>query len=285
MQYRVNEGDIGKRLDVLVVELIPSVSRSMLQKLIKDKQITVNGAVLKNSYKLRLKDKVSVNYDEIAPKVNDTISMPIIFENDDCVVLDKPAGVLTHSKGVFNQEGTVASFIESKTNGMEGNRAGIVHRLDRGTSGVILCAKTPEAMKWLQGQFSKRNVKKKYIAVVSGRPNPDHAIIDMPIERNPKAPQTFRVGSNGKPSVTEYEVIKSNDHKSLIELSPTTGRTHQIRVHMKQLKCPIIGDKLYGGEEADRMYLHAEELEITLPNSERKIFISKLPSNFNELVK
>jgi RluA family pseudouridine synthase len=144
----------------------------------------------------------------------------------------------------------------------------------------MIGAKTPEALSWLQKQFSQRKVKKTYMAVVEGQLEPAEAIIDMPIERNPKHPQTFRAGPNGKPAQTEYKAVKYNGSKTLVELRPKTGRTHQLRVHLKQLKHPILGDTLYGGVSANRLYLHALSLEITLPNRQRKVFVAPLPTEF-----
>ncbi len=138
---------------------------------------------------------------------------------------------------------------------------------------------------WLQKQFSERKVQKTYIAIVAGSPEPAQAVVDMPIERNPNRPQTFRVGPNGKPAVTEYHVVQESDQYSMLELKPLTGRTHQLRVHLKQLGHPIIGDTLYEGQPSDRLYLHAKSLEISLPNNTREVFSSPLPNEFAELMK
>jgi 23S rRNA pseudouridine1911/1915/1917 synthase len=168
---------------------------------------------------------------------------------------------------------------------MSGNRAGIVHRLDRATSGVMILAKNPDTLSMLQKQFSQRKTKKAYEAIIVGSlPNPE-ANIDMPIERNPKKPQTFRVGVNGKTAQTYYKTVKTNDKYSLLELKPVTGRTHQLRVHLKQLDHPIVGDTLYGGKVADRLYLHAKSLEITVPGSQRKVFDAEVPKEFDQLLK
>jgi 23S rRNA pseudouridine1911/1915/1917 synthase len=201
------------------------------------------------------------------------------------LVINKPAGVLTHSKGAFNPEGTVASFAAPKTKGMEGDRAGIVHRLDRATSGVIIVAKDPTTMSLLQKQFSQRKVKKTYFAVVNGIPEIVKALIEVPIERNPKDPKTFRPGTTGKQALTEYEVIEQALARSLLVLRPATGRTHQLRVHLKYIGHPIIGDTIYDGEPADRMYLHAGKLEITLPGGQRKVFEAPLPDGFHAILK
>lgn len=268
------------RIDSYLADNITELSRSSIQKLIHNGSVLVNGKEIKSNYKIRSNESVEVIFDPIQLEEIPEIKLPILYEDDDCLVIDKPIGVLTHSKGQFNPEGTVATFIRSRLKGRDGERAGIVHRLDRATSGVIICAKTPEALALLQKQFSSRKVKKTYVAVIEGPITPEEAIIDMPIERNPKKPQTFRTGKNGKPAKTHYKVTKSNEKLQLLELTPETGRTHQLRVHLAQLGHPIIGDTFYEGQKADRLYLHAHKLEITLPNRERKVFVSLVPNDF-----
>lgn len=274
----------AKRLDQRVVELVPELSRASATKLIEGGKVAVNGKIIeKGGHKLREDDEVQVDFDVKQLQEIPSIELEVLYEDDDCVVVVKPMGLLTHSKGEFNPEATVETWLRSRTK-LTGHRAGIVHRLDRLTSGVMICAKTPEALSWLQKQFSQRRVKKTYCAVVSGQLKQRHAIIDMPIERNPKAPATFRVGVNGKSARTEYQVVKESAAYSLLELKPETGRTHQLRVHLSNLGHPIVGDSMYGGEPAERLYLHAEELEITLPNRERKVFRTPVPTNFEELL-
>lgn len=273
-----------ERLDQYVVRQVPGLSRSAASRLIEGGKVMVNGlAATKAGHKLRAEDRVEIDYAPGTLLVAD-IDLPVLYEDKSCVVIDKPSGVLTHSKGAFNPEPTVATWLSHRVKGMTGERAGIVHRLDRATSGVMICAKTPEALSWLQKQFSQRKVKKSYQAVVEGTLTQEQAIIDMPIERNPRKPQTFRVGSNGKSAVTAYHVLGHNQERSLIELKPTTGRTHQLRVHLAHLKHPIVGDTLYGGKTADRLYLHAASLEITLPNKKRQVFTVDTPKEFKELV-
>jgi len=276
----------AQRLDQKVVELIPDLSRGFAVRLIEDGKVSVNGTVqTKAGYKLRESDEVAVDYDVSQLEQVPDIDLPVIYEDDDCVVISKPVGVLSHSKGVFNPEATVATWLRSRLkNGLGGERGGIVHRLDRATSGVMICAKTPEALSWLQKQFASRNVKKTYAAVVRGTLNPEEAIIDMPIGRNPKAPATFRVDAQGKHATTAYETAGANEKYSLLELKPETGRTHQLRVHLSHFHHPIVGDTLYGGEPADRLFLHAESLEITIPQGhERKVFTAPIPAEFKEL--
>jgi 23S rRNA pseudouridine1911/1915/1917 synthase len=276
----------GIRLDQYVTHELGELSRASSAKLIESGKVKVNNKVqTKSSFHLKDSDKVKINYKpQIATKI-ESIELEVIYEDEDCVVINKPAGILSHSKGEFNPEATVATWLGERATEMSGDRAGIVHRLDRLTSGVMIVAKNQEAMKWLQKQFSTRKVKKTYIAIIAGELNPSEAVIDMPIERNPKKPQTFRAGVNGKSASTLYKVIKSNDKYSMVELQPKTGRTHQLRVHLKQIGHPIVGDSLYGGKEAERMYLHAKSLELTLPNKERKIFETPLPNVFDKLLK
>lgn len=279
--------DISKaqRLDQYVVELHPTVTRSYATKLIQDGKVTINGKPsLRPGYKIRPQDNIEVEYDTSLFENIPEINLEVLYEDDDCVVISKPVGLLTHSKGAFNPEATVATWLRGRLRSMEGERAGIVHRLDRATSGVMICAKTPEAHSWLQKQFAQRRTKKSYRAVVAGSVEPAEAIIDMPIERNPKAPATFRVGVNGKSAKTHYKVLGSNEKYTLVELKPETGRTHQLRVHMAHVHTPIIGDVLYNGESADRLYLHAASLELTLPNRERKVFTVKTPKEFREKI-
>lgn len=283
MTITVDVNSASQRLDHVIVEQVQQVSRSFLKHLNDQGKITVNGEVQKAGYKLKLGDKVEIDYDFNQP--HQEIDLPILYEDDDCLVVNKPIGVLSHSKGAFNPEGTVGTFVKPKLKGLTGDRAGIIHRLDRATSGVILTAKTPEAASWLQKQFSQRKVKKTYYAVIKGALDVKKAIIEVPIERNPRDPKTFRPGKAGKPAVTEYEVVEEGPNYSLVKLLPTTGRTHQLRVHLKHLGHPIVGDAMYEGEPADRLYLHAEKLEITLPSRERKVFEAPLPAEFRAILK
>lgn len=274
----------AQRLDQKVVELIPELSRASATKLIEGGKVTVNGnVVVKGGAKLREGDEVLVDFDIKQLDDIPTIKLKVLYEDDDCVVVVKPVGVLTHSKGEFNPEATVETWLRSRTK-LTGARAGIVHRLDRATSGVMICAKTPEALRWLQRQFSQRKTKKTYFAVVKGQFKEPEAIIDMPIERNPKAPATFRVGVKGKMAQTAYKVIEANDKYSLVELKPVTGRTHQLRVHLNHLGHPIVGDYMYGGEKNERLMLHAYSLELTLPDRKRLTFSAPIPKEFRKMV-
>ncbi len=284
IRKKIGPKSVGKRLDQFAHALFPEVSRATIQKVADQGRVLVNKLTVKSGYKLKKGDSVTIDFSPSELNTVPAIDLPIIYEDDDCLVINKPTGVLTHSKGAFNPEATVATFIRDRVKDIEGDRAGIVHRLDRGTSGVIICAKHEEALKWLQKQFAQRRTKKSYLAIAGGELQPVEAVIDMPIGRNPKRPQTFRTHHTGKPAQTHYKVLKSleNGKKtySLVSLKPVTGRTHQLRVHLAHLGHPIVGDHLYGGEAAPRLMLHAAQLEVTLPNKSRKIFDVPPPKEF-----
>lgn len=278
------------RLDVYLQNNYPEVSRAQLQRFVKNGLVTVNGAVqTKSGFVVKEDDIVTVNHDLEKPTTFDDIDIPVLYEDNDCVVIYKPLGILTHSKGTFNPEPTVATWLSKRPrfelpNNDENMRGGIVHRLDRATSGVMICAKNQAALTHLQKQFQHRKAKKTYAARIAGTLKDNEALIDLPIERNPKQPQRFRVGQNGKPSQTVYRVTHTVEHKkgtdSVLELKPVTGRTHQLRVHLEYLGHPIIGDTFYDGRPAKRLFLHAHKLEITLPNKTRETFTADIPEEF-----
>ncbi len=285
--FKISSLNHGKRADIFITAKFPQFSRSALSVLFDAGSVSVNGVVIKTGKKLKLGDKLKVD-DSPLKRQPETIDLPVIYEDDDVTVIEKPAGVLTHSKGAINDEATVASSIKPKITdkNLGGNRAGIVHRLDRVTSGIIITAKTAKAQTWLQKQFSSRNVKKNYMAVVEGIAEPPAAIIDVPIKRNPKKPQTFMAATGGKPAQTKYNTLetfeKGRQNYSLLELEPITGRTHQIRVHLAYAGHPIVGDKVYGHGKNDEILLHAASLEVTLPSKTRQVFASPLPKRFKE---
>lgn len=259
------------RLDILMGEIFKSYNRSSLQKFIEFGFVTVDGEMAKKpnqkferGVKIDLKIPDTMKNADLVPEV--------IYEDGNVVVLNKPAGLLSMAKGQYCPENTLERY------GL------LVHRLDRDTSGVVIMAKSPEVQMFLKKQFQDRKTHKTYYAIVSGRPKLDEAKIDLPLARDLKRPTTFRVDPNGKASETYYKVIKSDGKHSLLELRPTTGRTHQLRVHMKYLGHPILGDPVYGEEEADRLYLHANKLEVTLPGGKRTVFEAKLPEDFENVL-
>lgn len=258
------------RLDILMSEIYKSYNRSSLQKFIEFGFVTVDGEMAK---KANQKFPRGVKIDLKIPETmkNADLVPEIIYEDGDVVVMNKPAGLLSMAKGEYCPENTLERY------GL------LVHRLDRDTSGVVILAKNAETQSYLKKQFQARTTHKTYFAVVSGRPKHEAARIDLPLARDLKRPTTFRVDPNGKAAETFYQVVKSNGTHSLLELRPTTGRTHQLRVHLKYLGHPILGDPVYGGEPAERLMLHASALEIMLPGGRREVFTAPVPEEFERV--
>lgn len=264
------------RLDHLLVRQHPEYNRSSLQTFIKSGFVKVNGEVImKPNTKFEENVEISLNVPataELPPRP------PVIYEDENVLVLNKPAGLLSMAKGEYCPEPTLEDY------GL------LVHRLDRDTSGVVILAKNPETQKMLRKQFQDRKTHKTYYAIIIGHPKLTEAMIDLPIARNLKRPTTFQVDQNGKDSQTYYKVIAENDKYALVELKPKTGRTHQLRVHLKYLGTPILGDPVYSDIEkypAPRLFLHAKELEITIPGKnggERRTFSTELPAEFMKII-
>lgn len=268
------------RLDAYMAQYWPEYSRSVWQKYIAAGYVKVNGTV-ETSTKHALSEDDQVTYDIPAMPDHSKKTLPVIYQDENVIVVNKPIGVLTHSKGALNDEFTVAEFFRPLTSyHQDTNRPGIIHRLDRDTSGILIGARNAETASLLGRQFSDRKTKKTYYAIVDGTPKRPEALIDLPIGRNPKQPSMFRVDPTGKSAQTAYKVIATDGKRSLIELRPVTGRTHQLRVHMAHIGTPIHGDRVYG-KPSDRLYLHAAKLEITIPQSDRRTFEAPLPDEFN----
>lgn len=261
------------RLDHLLVKQHPEYNRSSLQTFIKSGFVTVDGEIVtKPNSKFESDVEITLN---VLASAKLPPRPPVIYEDNHVLVLNKPAGLLSMAKGEYCPEPTLEDY------GL------LVHRLDRDTSGVVILAKDPETQKMLRKQFQDRKTHKTYYAVVEGHPKLPEAMIDLPIARNLKRPTTFQVDQNGKPSQTYYKVLQQNNKYSLLELKPTTGRTHQLRVHLKYLNTPILGDIVYGNPD-ERLFLHAKDLEITIPGisgGERKVFTTNLPPEFLEKTK
>lgn len=266
-EEKLSEKSEKVRLDHFMGEIFKSYNRSTLQKFIRFGFVTVDGELAKKPNQLVER---GTKIELIVPEAmkNADLVPEVIYEDENVVVLDKPAGLLSMAKGEYCPENTLERY------GL------LVHRLDRDTSGVVILAKNEEVRGFLKKQFQARTTHKTYYAMVSGQPKEAAARIDLPIMRDLKRPTTFRVEAGGKPSETFYRVVKSDGEHSLVELRPTTGRTHQLRVHMKYIGAPIVGDVVYGSEKAERMFLHAGKLEVTLPGGKRTAFEAKLPEEF-----
>lgn len=267
------------RLDHRLSSQYPNFNRSTLQKFIKQGFVTVDGIVATKSNQSVLPSaKITLN---LPPENRELPKMPVIYEDKNVLVLNKPAGLLSMTKGEYCPEPTLEDY------GL------LVHRLDRDTSGVVILAKNPATQKLLRKQFQDRKAHKTYYAIVEGHPKQTEVLIDLPIERNFKRPNTFLVTPNGKASQTYCKVIKQNVNYSLLELKPTTGRTHQLRVHLKYLGTPILGDRVYGANSqtdsapsnTERLYLHAHSLEITIPEGQRRTFTAPLPPEFDNVLR
>ena len=271
-----------RRLDVVLAERHPEYSRSTWQKYIKSGNIFVNNSPAKSpKQEVTEADRIEINLPSAADYSNQ--ALPILYIDDDVIVINKPAGILTHSKGALNDEFTVADFFRRYTTvGLNTNRPGIVHRLDRDTSGVLIGARTPESAARLKKQFAERKTKKYYLAIVDGILKQPHAKIDVPLGRNPAAPSIWRPDVNGKPAQTVYKALAHRDGKSLVLLRPLTGRTHQLRVHLRHVGAPITGARVYGVPAA-RLFLHAYSLEITIAPGDRRTFTAPIPREFIEL--
>lgn len=268
-----------RRIDQVLAETYPEHSRSTWQKYIKAGNVRVNDQLI-TSVKAEVDEADNIAVTTLAPADFSNRELPILYLDESLIVVNKPAGILTHSKGVENDEFTVAEFFRRYTSaGLDTNRPGIVHRLDRDTSGVIIGGRTPDVCLHLKAEFSDRKARKDYLAIVIGTPKHPKAKIDLPIARSPSAPGTFRVDSKGKSAITEYEVLATSDNMSLIRLHPLTGRTHQLRVHLQYLGTPIVGDRVYG-KPANRLYLHAFRLGITTNTGNLQTFTAPIPPEF-----
>lgn len=285
------------RLDTYLAER-EGVPRSLVQKLIKTGVAMVNGEVVTRPARGISEADNVVFQPPSAPDEGEWLAgfrRYVIYADDNVIVVNKPAGMLVHAKGSIAKELTVADYVRSQFNpdeladNADNNRLGIVHRLDRATSGVMICARNLATASYLSRQFAERKVKKVYLALVSSLPGHSAARINLPIRRSRRAPSTFVVDSNGKVAITDYTVQKEYpDGRALLELRPLTGRTHQLRVHLAYLGCPIVGDAVYGhARYGDRLMLHAYQLEISIPGqdgAERRIFTAPLPADFREAI-
>ena len=258
------------RLDTMMTGIYKSYNRSTLQKFIKNGFVEVDGVKVLKPNAL-FEEGVKINLEIPDEMKNADVKPRVIYEDEKVLVLDKPVGLLSMAKGGYCPEKTLEDF------GL------LVHRLDRDTSGVVILAKDPKTQTFLRRQFQDRKAHKTYFAVLTGVPKLKEARLNLPIMRDLKHPTTFRVDPRGKESETFYKVLKADDRHALVELKPTSGRTHQLRVHMKYLEHPIVGDPIYGTEKADRLYLHAGALEITLPGGKRQTFEAKMPESFNDV--
>ena len=283
----------GVRLDRFVGDSCPELSRTHAQKLIGDGYITVNGRVSKASLKLSIGDKVDIVIPPTPPSPLSPEEMPlnIIYEDDDLLVVDKPAGLTVHPAPGHPGHTLVNAILyhyPHLADISDSLRPGIVHRLDRDTSGVMLVAKNRVAQMNLVNQFRARSIVKAYLVLVKGKLTPDNGIIEAAIGRDPRNRQRMAVVSRGREARTGYRVLKYLGNYTLLEVMPETGRTHQIRVHLAAIGFPVVGDATYGVKSPylSRQFLHASRLGFKLPSTGEYVeFESKLPPDLERALK
>jgi len=288
----------GARLDRWLAESLPDLSRSRIQHLIAGQHVTVNGAATKASHRLHGGETIEIDVPPLPPDdlVPEPIALTVLHEDDHVLVIDKPAGMVVHP-GAGNATGTLAAAALAHAPAIAGvggpRRPGIVHRLDKDTSGVLVMAKTRAAYEGLTAQLVERSVTRRYVAVVHGRVGLTAGVVDAPMGRDPSHRQRMAVrpAGKGKRAVTHYRVVERFPHFTYLELRLETGRTHQIRVHMASLGHPIVGDRTYGrshGKQpiaSEGLALHAVTLAFLHPISQKRLeFTAEFPLRLERLL-
>ena len=294
---KINEESVGKRIDSFIPSIKKDISRSMVQKLIKEENIKVNGKETKHSYKLKLNDEIEISIPEakeIDLKAQD-IPLDIIYEDDDIIVINKPKGMVVHPAN-GNPDGTLVNAVmaicKDSLSGIGGEiRPGIVHRLDKDTSGAIIVAKNDKAHVNLSEQLKEHKVKKTYLALVRGIIKENEATINMPISRSNKDRKKMDVNKEGNEPITHFKVLRRYKNKyTLLQINLETGRTHQIRVHLSYIGYPIIGDEVYSNGKNEwgikGQCLHAWKLEFMHPITKEKISLeAEIPEYLKNILK
>lgn len=289
----------GQRLDKVIMSHVGNrFSRAQVQAFIKDGLVTVDGKAVKAGIKLKGGEQITISVpprDESRAVQPEAIPLTVLYEDDDLAVIDKPAGMVVHP-GVGDETSTLVSAILARwpqiaEMNIEPKRAGIVHRLDKGTSGLIIIAKHDRARRQLAEQFQARTVEKSYLTLLERTPPTTTGRIEAPIARDPNQRKRMAVLRSGKPAISEYEVIDRDflDDRALVRVTLLTGRTHQIRVHMAFIGCPIVGDAVYGFRKQrikmKRQFLHAAHLCFDQPTSgERLCFDLPLPAGLQNIL-
>ncbi len=294
-EFIVKDDEVGKRIDSYLSNKDNEISRVAVQRLIKNDKILVNGKSTKASYKVQENDNIKVEEEkpkEISLKPQD-IPVEIIYEDKDIIVVNKPKGMVVHPAN-GNPDGTLVnslmSICKDSLSGIGGEiRPGIVHRLDKDTSGVIVVAKNDKAHINLSEQIKNHEVEKTYIALVKGVVKANEATIDMPIGRSTKDRKKMAVTKTGKNAITHFKVIKRFHNYTLLEVKIETGRTHQIRVHLSQIGYPIVGDTTYSNGKNEwkikGQCLHAKSLKFKHPITGKEMFLeAKMPEYFEEVI-
>ncbi len=306
LTFRIGPDNVGIRLDTFLASHIDLWSRARLQRLVESEDVLVNGKPAKSSYKLRQDDEIEVelNLAESLRFQPEDIPIDVVYADDALLVVNKPAGLVVHpAAGV--PSGTLANALAYHFQLLPRSgavvRPGIVHRLDRDTSGLLVVAKTEAALENLSDQFRDRSVYKSYVALVHGRVDSDAGQVDQPLARDPGNRTRMAVVRGGRSALTLFRVRRRFQRFTLLDVELKTGRTHQIRVHLAWLKHPVVGDETYGGgrdntiqdptlrariRNLGRQFLHAEKLAFTHPQTEKVVeFSSPLPQELSDLVR
>ena len=291
--FTVDEG--GERLDKVVSAGVPDLSRAMTQRLIKTGEVTVNGRPSKPSYRVEIGDEILVRVPAEMPEpvLPEDIPLDIIYEDEALLVVNKPAGMVVHP-ALGHPSGTLVNAVlahcpqVAEVGGID--RAGIVHRLDKDTSGLILVAKDEATRAALQRQFKRRQVVKTYLALFEGPMYPREGVIEAPVGRDKRQRKKMAVVRSGRQARTMYRAVEYFDDHTLLEVRPHTGRTHQVRVHLAWLGYPVVGDAVYGHRRQrllrGRHFLHAARLHFTHPaTGEEMEFEAPLPPELSTVLK
>lgn len=294
-QYIVEEFEKGKRIDNYITQKDDKISRTAIQRKIEEGTIRVNGEKTKSSYKVTTNDMIEiqeVEAKEIELKAQD-IPIEIVYEDEDIVVVNKPKGLVVHP-AIGNPDGTLVNAImaicKETLSGIGGEiRPGIVHRLDKDTSGLLIVAKNDTAHIKISEQIKNHEVRKTYVALVRGRVKENEATINMPIGRSTKDRKKMAVIKSGKEAITHFKVLKRYEKYTLLEINIETGRTHQIRVHLSQIGYPVVGDYMYSNGKnefgVEGQMLHARRLEFKHPITERRMdLIADYPKYFKNII-
>ena len=295
MKINIKEQDVGKRIDAFLAGNT-EYSRAHIQKMIENEKVLVNGNKTKVSYKVQKDDEINLEVEvpkEIALEAQE-IPIDVLYEDNDIIVVNKPKGMVVHPAN-GNPDGTlvnaILSICKNSLSGIGGElRPGIVHRLDKDTSGLIIVAKNDKAHINMSEQIKERNVKKTYIALVRGNVPEEEATINMPIGRSTKDRKKMAVTKNGKQAITHFKVLKRYSKYTLLEIKIETGRTHQIRVHMAEIGYPVVGDAVYSNGKnefgIEGQMLHAYKLEFMHPITNKHMELTApLPQYFEEILK
>lgn len=294
-KYIIDEENIKTRLDKVIAILNKDISRTTIQRLLDKKMILVNGKKQKASYRVSLNDVIEVEEEE-AQEINlkaQDIPLEIVYEDNDIIVINKPKGIVVHPAN-GNPDGTVVNAImnicKDSLSGIGGEiRPGIVHRLDKDTSGLLIIAKNDKAHINISEQIKDRKVKKTYIALVRGVVKENEATINMPIGRSTKDRKKMAVNKNGKEAITHFKVLNRYDKYTLLEVKIDTGRTHQIRVHLSEIGYPVIGDCTYSNGKNEfgitGQLLHAKRLEFVHPITKKEMKLEvEEPGEFKKVL-